>query len=83
MESEPLKSILEAAMKLPDAERAMLAEALHKSTLPPIDPEIQAAWIAECQRRVEAYRRGEMKAIPEETVRENIRRYRQVLRDAV
>lgn len=56
-----LQDIEAAALQLPRAERAKLAESLLAS-LDEHD-EILASWVAEAERRGEAYERGEMEAI--------------------
>lgn len=61
MINSPLEDIEAAALQLPTAERAHLAERLLISL--DEDDEILAAWVAEAERRGDAYERGEMKAI--------------------
>lgn len=66
--------LLEAAMKLPDAERAELAAILADSIgdgSP--EAEIEAAWIAEAKRRLEDIRSGKSKTIPWEQVDRKLR----------
>ncbi len=61
MINSPLEDIEAAAMQLTLAERAKLAERLLVSL--DEDDEILASWVAEAERRGEAYERGEMEAI--------------------
>lgn len=61
MTNSPLEDIEAAAMQLTTAERARLAERLLASL--DEDDEILAAWVAEAERRGEAFERGEMGAI--------------------
>jgi putative addiction module component (TIGR02574 family) len=52
--------VLEAAMRLPESERAELAVILADSIGDGSSPEeIEGSWIAEAKRRLAAYRRGE------------------------
>jgi putative addiction module component (TIGR02574 family) len=56
--------ILDAALKLPSAERAELAAILTDSIGDGSSPEqIEAAWLAEAKRRLAAYERGELEAV--------------------
>jgi putative addiction module component (TIGR02574 family) len=48
-------------------ERAALVDEL-LSSLDRLDPEINALWVKEVERRQEAYEAGRMKAAPEEEV---------------
>jgi putative addiction module component (TIGR02574 family) len=61
MMNSPLEDIEAAAMQLAPAERAHLAERLLVSL--DEDDEILAAWVAEAERRGDAFDRGEMGAI--------------------
>lgn len=61
MTHSPLEDIEAAAMQLTTVERARLAERLLASL--DEDDEILAAWVAEAERRGEAFERGEMGAI--------------------
>jgi putative addiction module component (TIGR02574 family) len=68
--------ILEHALALPPDDRAFVADVLEQSLLKSgfATPEIEAAWVAEIQRRIEAYERGEMTAIPGDEAMDNIRK---------
>jgi putative addiction module component (TIGR02574 family) len=65
--------LLEAAMKLPDAERAELAAILTDSIGDGhTEEEIDAAWIAEAKRRLEDIRSGKAQTIPSEEVEQEM-----------
>jgi putative addiction module component (TIGR02574 family) len=55
------------AAKLPPSDRLELVETI-LATLDKPDPEIAAAWAAEAQDRLAAYRRGELAAVDESEV---------------
>jgi putative addiction module component (TIGR02574 family) len=59
--------LLEQAKALPLAEQVELVEALLNELDRP-DKDIDAAWTAEAQDRLAAYRKGEIRAIPLEDV---------------
>jgi putative addiction module component (TIGR02574 family) len=59
--------LLEQAKALPLAEQVELVEALLNELDRP-DMDIDAAWTAEAQDRLAAYRKGEIRAIPLEDV---------------
>lgn len=61
MINSPLEDIEAAALQLTASERAHLAERLLASL--DEDDEIMAAWVAEAERRGEAFECGEMEAI--------------------
>ncbi|MCE1183790.1 MAG: addiction module protein [Rhodocyclales bacterium] len=61
MISSSLEEIEAAALQLAPTERAHLAERLLVSL--DEDDEILASWVAEAERRGDAYERGEMEAI--------------------
>jgi putative addiction module component (TIGR02574 family) len=74
--------VLEAAMELPEAERAEIAAILTDSIGDGSSPEeIEAAWIAEAKRRLAAIERGESTPVPLEDMmrrlRAKVRRTRQ------
>ena len=58
--------ITESALALPRKQRAALAAKLWESLESPVDPEIRAEHLAEVQRRIKAFERGEEEAIPAE-----------------
>ncbi|MHB1357970.1 MAG: addiction module protein [Rhodocyclaceae bacterium] len=55
------------AAKLPPSDRLQLVETI-LATLDKPDPEITAAWAAEAEDRLAAYRRGELAAVDESEV---------------
>lgn len=57
---EAVDRLLEQAKKLSPEDRTALIEALHDLNAPS-DPEWEAAWIKECEHRLAALDRGEMK----------------------
>ena len=54
--------LMEEALRLPPQKRVELVDRLLDSLDRP-DPEIDALWLHEAESRLEAYRRGEMKAV--------------------
>jgi|GEM_PF-215122 len=60
------EQIRHAVMKLPAEEREEIAQALFASL--PVDAEIEAAWAAEIQRRIEDLESGRVTGIPAEEV---------------
>ena len=52
------------AERLPVADRELLLDRLRLTLPQAIDPEIEAAWIEEAERRLDAVDRGEMRSIP-------------------
>ncbi len=65
--SANIEKVLEQALDLAPAERAVVAEGLLSSLDRP-DPEIDRLWVAEAESRIEAAERGEMETVPAETV---------------
>jgi putative addiction module component (TIGR02574 family) len=66
-------AILDAALRLPNHERAVLASRLLESLEPVFaDAEIEAAWAAEIKRRIDDLNSGKEKAIPWEEARRMI-----------
>ncbi|MBY0523953.1 MAG: addiction module protein [Gemmataceae bacterium] len=61
-------AVLTAALALSPEARATLAEKLLDSLREKTQGEIDAAWAEEAKRRIEAFERGEMEAIPAEVV---------------
>jgi hypothetical protein len=54
-----LTEIEEQALRLPEAERAQLADMLLQTLVDPMPPDVAADWIDELRRRLDAYERGE------------------------
>jgi putative addiction module component (TIGR02574 family) len=68
------RQILDAAMTLPDSERAILAAELIDSLDPAFDADHEAAWSAEIARRISAFDAGDTKTVPWAEVRARILR---------
>ena len=68
MQTGNFESLYVEAMRLPLEQRTELAARLTESVHPPMDTGIEAAWVEECQRRWEAYKRGEMEVIEGEEI---------------
>jgi putative addiction module component (TIGR02574 family) len=66
--TQATEALLTAALALPPEDRANLAEKLLDSLGEKEQAEIDAAWAEEAQRRLAAFDRGEMEAIPAEDV---------------
>jgi putative addiction module component (TIGR02574 family) len=73
MMNAKVKALSEQARKLTPEERIALIEDLQRS-LHPTDPEIDRLWAEEAKDRLEAYRRGEIDAVPLEEVIANIQK---------
>ncbi|XAL99206.1 addiction module protein [Phycisphaeraceae bacterium D3-23] len=71
--TDKAKQVLDAALALDVDERTILIAQLSESLHDKIDPEIEKAWIAECERRWSAYERGETETRPAEEVFEELR----------
>lgn len=72
--SDEAERVLDAALKLPDAERAELVAILADSIGDGSSPQdVLASWIAEAKRRSELIRRGEMELVDAEEVRARLR----------
>lgn len=52
------------AERLPLVERELLVDRLRQTLPHSMDPEIEAAWLEEVERRLDAVDRGEMRSIP-------------------
>lgn len=50
--------------RLSDEDRELLLERLRQSSMAPMDADIEAAWVDEIDRRLDAIDRGEMRSIP-------------------
>lgn len=64
--------LLHEAKQLTEEERESLISALQE-TLSPVDPRWEAAWIAECEDRINALDRGEMHTRDADEVIEELR----------
>jgi len=59
-----LEKIEKEALSLPEAERAFLADRLLSSLGGDVLSDIDAAWVAEAERRYEEYKAGKRNPIP-------------------
>lgn len=66
--SQDYAEIEKSARLLTPEDRARLAEAMTESLRDAMPSEIEAAWEAEIERRVEAYERGQASLVPAEEV---------------
>lgn len=67
-----IETLVEQAKTLPQDEREVLIAAL-LATLDPPDPDWEAAWIKECEDRIDALERGEMETIDADEVMAELR----------
>lgn len=70
--STEAQQVFDAAMKLPDGERAKLADKLSLTLDPTADPEWQAAWGPEIARRIAEVENGTAKLSDWEDVRQRL-----------
>jgi len=66
--SARVDSIFKAVMELSDDERIDLCDRLFFSLSPEQQADVDKAWAEEAERRMQAYRRGEVQAIDGEEV---------------
>jgi len=66
------EAITSAALALPPESRAALAETLLASLDPPDGIKYRAEWEREIEGRIDAYERGELKAVPLDEVMRSI-----------
>ncbi len=71
--STDAESLYQAALKLPDNERFMLANRLLESVEGERDADYEEAWAAEIARRIEEIDNGTAKMIPWDEVRARLR----------
>jgi len=62
------EQIFKEALALPLQERAELVEQLLATFQSPLNPHIDELWAREAEDRLDAYDRGELKAVPAEEV---------------
>ena len=72
--SDPVLELAQRGQSLAPDERERLVELLLKSLVEPAAPEIEAAWDREIERRVAAYKRGEVETHDLEEVLAEARR---------
>ena len=65
------KAILEAALRLAKSERVQLAEQIIASLEPEDEAEVDAAWVAEIERRFQELERGAVEPVPWSKVKES------------
>ena len=70
------EQILKEALALPLQERAELLERLLGTFQSPPDPRLDELWAREAEDRLDAFERGELKAVPAEEVFDRIRQRR-------
>jgi putative addiction module component (TIGR02574 family) len=58
------QNVIEQALRLSEAERLEVLEAVYESLEGPADPDAEQAWSAEIQRRVEDIDAGRVKLVP-------------------
>ena len=67
---ETLEQIARKAIDLSPVDRLKLVEAILFS-LDKTDPELEKSWIAESEARIEAYKKGKIKAIDWDDIKRN------------
>ena len=58
------QQFLQSALQLPESERAEIAASLIRSLDTELDEDVDAAWAAEIQRRIQSIDNGDLKLIP-------------------
>ena len=71
--SDKLDTVIQNALNLPPVDRARLVEALYRSFQSEEEREIEEAWTAESERRISAYKRGEIDPVPYERMNRSLR----------
>jgi putative addiction module component (TIGR02574 family) len=66
--NQPMEALFQAALALPPDQRAALAEQLLDSLAAKDQAAIDAAWVEEAERRLQALDQGKVKTIPGEEV---------------
>ena len=67
-----IDELVEQVQGLSAADRELLLERLRQACAPSIDPDIEASWLAEAERRMDAIDRGEMASIPWEDAKRQL-----------
>jgi putative addiction module component (TIGR02574 family) len=70
------EQVLREALALAPQERAELVEQLLATFQSPPDPHLDELWAREAEDRLDAYERGDLKAVPAEEVFDRIRQRR-------
>ena len=71
--SDPARDLEAKALTLPTRERARLAERLIASLEPGVDPEAEALWLTEAERRLSEIESGATEPVPADRVFEKAR----------
>lgn len=66
------RTIIDSALKLPREERARVAREIIASLDGPADQDVDAAWLAEVERRLDDVERGAAALVPWDTVRQRV-----------
>lgn len=64
--------VIEHALRLTDAERIEIAEAIYQSLEGPVDPDAEHAWDVEIARRIQNLNSGKTQPIPWDEARRRI-----------
>jgi putative addiction module component (TIGR02574 family) len=68
-----LRAIFEEALRLPERERADLAGRLILSLHPDADEQVEAAWAAEIDRRLDGFEASKARSVPWSQVKKSLR----------
>ena len=68
------EEIVASAMELPEQERVRLARELIASLEEEVDPDVEALWLAEAERRLEELRSGKAHGVPAEEAFARVRK---------
>jgi putative addiction module component (TIGR02574 family) len=71
---EKASELTSAALALPKRSRAKLVARLLDSLVEPVEGELLALWGSEAEARLDAYERGQLRAIPGEEVFRDLKR---------
>jgi putative addiction module component (TIGR02574 family) len=71
--SSPADSVLDAALKLPEKERARVAAELVASLDGEPEDGVEAAWASEVERRIAEVERGDARLLPWDKVRDEVK----------
>lgn len=73
MNTTTVEELITQAKLLPPEQRELLLLRLQVELLPDVvDPAVEAAWIGEAERRLDAVDRGEMATVPWDVVRKGL-----------
>lgn len=68
------EEIVVSALELPEQERVHLARELIASLDEDVDPDVEALWLAEAERRLEELRSGKTQGVPAEEAFARVRK---------